>query len=886
MKYLQSIFLISVLFLTGINLYSQGLEPVLLEPENDTKCLDLDVDFSWTQKVNATSYDLQVTTVSGSYTNPVVNETGITTTSTSAVLSDNSATYYWRVKANYSSTFAWSDEFTFETKRAGTNTMVPNIGMICQDNPVMFEWAPLPNVTSYQLQVSPNASFNSPEINNNSIASNTFSAALNQSYTAYFWRVRANYTSGTTTCTSEWSNSASFTTEVTKPNLDQPVNNAKGIDFNVNFTWMPENGSASYTFQLAETPSFGTITQEVINHNDSQLMVQLTEDYNKVYYWRVKASSADLCESNWSDTFTFKTRFADVTLDEPANEAKCIPVNGAMVTWNESQGVASYRLQISENPNFPTPVQFDISNITSNSYTLDLPNSLTKFHWRVRAEDNNNIGNWSERREFTSGLFSPNLLLPVNDSTETFIIADLSWESQNSIANYNLQVASSSDFSPESMIVNEVGYTDENYSATLTNYGVKYYWRVSASFTECLSNWSETRNFTTMTGTPTLVSPENNATNTPLDILFDWSDVKYKKNYDIEISTSSDFAVIEKGRIAVDTSVILISGLKPSTKYYWRVRTNTGISKAPYSVIRSFTTGVEPSIRPTKIEPKDLTDKQAIERVFRWFKSSDANYYDLQITTDENFTNVDIAHNDLSDTLLLVTDLENFTTYYWRVRSGNTAGVSAWTEPWAFKTIAPSVTDSATLNLPADNATEINHKKAVFEWFPVDNTLDVKGAFQLQISTTPNFQDGTVKYDTRSVFLNTHTVFSLDHTTDYFWRVRGFNEAGDGPWSETWSFKTLDLTSVKSDKINNVTLYPNPINQDYAKLSFDLKNNGLTSIVVYDIKGNKVFEIAPKLMNKGNHNINLNLSNISNGTYYLLIDNEGNQTSINLNITK
>lgn len=886
MKYIQSIIIISILFLTGIDIYSQGLEPVLLEPENDTKCLGLDVDFSWTQKVNATSYDLQVTKISGDYTNPEVNELGITGTTSSAVLADNSATYYWRVKANYSNTFAWSNEFSFETRRTGTNTISPSIGMLCQDNPVMFEWSQLPNVTSYQLQVSPNASFAGPEVNDAGISSNTYSVVLNQSFTTYHWRVRANYTSGTTSCVSDWSNSASFVTEVTKPTLDQPTNNSKGINFDVNFTWIPENGSASYTFQLAETPSFGTITQEFINHNQSQLTIQLPQDYNKLYFWRVKATSNDLCESEWSNTFSFRTRFADVTLNQPENEAKCIPVNGATVSWNLSDGVTTYRLQISENPNFPIPIQYDISNISSNSYTFDLPSSLTKFHWRVRAEDNNNIGDWSERREFTSGLFSPNLSLPANDSTETYIVTDFNWESQNSIANFNLQVSKSSDFAPENLVVNEIALTDKNYSATLTNYGVKYYWRVSASFTECLSNWSETRNFTTMTGTPALVSPEDKTTNTQLDVLFDWSDVKYKKNYDIEISTSSDFAVIEKGRIAVDTSLILISGLKPSTKYFWRVRTNTGISKAPYSVVRSFTTGVEPSIRPTLIEPKDLTIKQPVDNMFRWFKSADALSYEIQITKDENFTDIAITQNNLTDSLLLVADLDYFTTYYWRVRSANSAGNSAWTQPWAFKTIAPTVVDSATLNLPADKSTEINHKKAVFEWFPVANTLAVKGAFNLQISTTQDFKTGTVKIDTRSVFDNTQTIYNLDHTTDYFWRVRGFNEAGDGPWSKTWSFKTLDFTSVNSDLINNLSLSPNPVNQDNVKLSFDLRNNGLTAITVFDIKGNKVLQIAPKTMNKGNHNINLNLSSLSNGTYYVLIDNDGNQSSINLNITK
>ena len=272
--------------------------------------------------------------------------------------------------------------------------------------------------------------------------------------------------------------------------------------------------------------------------------------------------------------------------------------------------------------------------------------------------------------------------------------------------------------------------------------------------------------------------------------------------------------------------------------------------------------------------------------MLKWTKSDKADHQEVQVAKDENFTDIAITNGNVTDTTLIVSDLENYKIYFWRVRSVNSAGVSSWTEPWKFRTIAPTITATPTLELPANNATEVNHKKAKFQWFEVENTTSVDGAYQVQISTTDNFADGSVVVDTKAVFVNEYTSFSLNHTTKYYWRVRGFNEVGDGPWSETWSFNTLDFTSVDSKFIKNVELFPNPSTNDKVRVNFNLVNSGETTIKVIDVKGNLVLSSNLNYLNAGYHNTELNVTGLSSGNYFVVIENGANNVISPLKISK
>ncbi len=63
-------------------------------------------------------------------------------------------------------------------------------------------------------------------------------------------------------------------------------------------------------------------------------------------------------------------------------------------------------------------------------------------------------------------------------------------------------------------------------------------------------------------------------------------------------------------------------------------------------------------------------------------------------------------------------------------------------------------------------------------------------AYQLQIAETPDFSVLFRNYS--GVSATSQTESGLSASTQYFWRVRGVNEAGFGAWSEVWSFTTGD----------------------------------------------------------------------------------------------
>ena len=75
-----------------------------------------------------------------------------------------------------------------------------------------------------------------------------------------------------------------------------------------------------------------------------------------------------------------------------------------------------------------------------------------------------------------------------------------------------------------------------------------------------------------------------------------------------------------------------------------------------------------------------------------------------------------------------------------------------------------------------------------------------------------------------------------------------------------------DLNEDLNFEIKNI--YPNPFNPN---VNFDLQinNSDLVEINVYDLKGNKVFEIFSGFLNSGTHSFNWNANNFPTGIYIL-----------------
>lgn len=91
-------------------------------------------------------------------------------------------------------------------------------------------------------------------------------------------------------------------------------------------------------------------------------------------------------------------------------------------------------------------------------------------------------------------------------------------------------------------------------------------------------------------GVPVLFSPANLATNIPLSPTLRWHSSTDASGYRLQLSTDSTFALITlQDSLLIDT-IRVVSGLNPSTRYFWRVRGETPDGFSAYSATASFTT--------------------------------------------------------------------------------------------------------------------------------------------------------------------------------------------------------------------------------------------------------------------------------------------------------
>lgn len=71
----------------------------------------------------------------------------------------------------------------------------------------------------------------------------------------------------------------------------------------------------------------------------------------------------------------------------------------------------------------------------------------------------------------------------------------------------------------------------------------------------------------------------------------------------------------------------------------------------------------------------------------RWFKAHLATKYDLQVSADNNFSDLAVSKTGLADTAYVVTEtLSDQTTYFWRVRAANSDGFGNWSVVRSFTT--------------------------------------------------------------------------------------------------------------------------------------------------------------------------------------------------------
>ncbi len=111
---------------------------------------------------------------------------------------------------------------------------------------------------------------------------------------------------------------------------------------------------------------------------------------------------------------------------------------------------------------------------------------------------------------------------------------------------------------------------------------------------------------TAIPGAANLVSPADGATEIARKPLLDWDAATQGTNYDLEISTNSNFTNVVYAASTSDTSHTVQTNLDVFTLYYWRVQADNGCGVGPYSDVFSFTTLDQPDYFTEEFTAFDL----------------------------------------------------------------------------------------------------------------------------------------------------------------------------------------------------------------------------------------------------------------------------------------
>jgi uncharacterized protein (TIGR02145 family)/uncharacterized repeat protein (TIGR02543 family) len=299
---------------------------------------------------------------------------------------------------------------------------------------------------------------------------------------------------------------------------------------------------------------------------------------------------------------------------------------------------------------------------------------------------------------------------------------------------------------------------------------------------------------TPVPGTPTLVSPANNAINVVVAPTLTWNTVTGATTYRVQVSTVNTFATLFTQDSTLTVGSKAISGLANGTKYFWRVNATNAAGTSAWAT-DSFTTIVAVPATPVLTAPADNATNVAIAPTLTWNTVTGAATYRVQVSTANTFATILTQDSTLTTGSKAISGLSNSTRYFWRVNATNAGGTSAWVTD-SFITII-TIPSTPTLVSPADGASGIP-VSPMLVWNKDAGTA----VYYISIATDTDFSS-SLKIDSTTTMTDTSKTFiGLVNGTTYYWRVQAKNAGGTSPYSTRRSFRIIRQFSLIANGIN------------------------------------------------------------------------------------
>ncbi len=339
---------------------------------------------SWDAVSGATGYTVQVANDAGMTS--IVKTT--TTKNLSTILGNLlNKTYYWRVRANVTSTLVsdWTPTRDFVFGRLAKPVLAaPALGASV-DEPIL-SWQPVPGAATYEFQISTSAAFTTTLLTQKGLVATSFAPPTGFARGTYYWRVRPTDAANRVlawTDVDTWSFTRGYAAAA---GLQYPANGAT-VSEPVFYQWSPARLAESYTLQLSTSSGFSSIYASCATEHTTYVPTGPGDCWPAVggtYYWRVIGSDgpAPLGGSGAQSSTGPQVRSFTYSPTRPVMTA---PLSGSLsvptLRWNAGYGAAQYRVTITGLSGQGTTT----ATTNATSYTPRAALALGGYRWQVQA---------------------------------------------------------------------------------------------------------------------------------------------------------------------------------------------------------------------------------------------------------------------------------------------------------------------------------------------------------------------------------------------------------------------------------------------------------------------------------------------------------------------
>ncbi len=637
---------------------------------------------------------------------------------------------------------------------------------------ITLDWSDVEGVAiHYIIEVSTNSDMSNPIIQTN-VAVSQYVADVPSFGLKYYWRA-SSIIGLNKTSSPIWN----FTTLKAAPSISLPANNNSCIQKTTTFKWQSAV-NATYNLQISTTNTFSTF---VVNQSgiaaDSAVVV--LPGYGTQYFWRVRMMY-NTCTTDFSTVYSATTQEGPPVHSTPANNASYVRKTGIRFTWTSAGTPSTYTIQVATDSLFNGINYEGIVSASTDTVSNLIGNS--SYYWRLRADYSGCMSPWSGFRKFRTEYDPIINLVPKMDSMCVPLDARLRWDLLSGVQGYRIQIASDSGFT-------QIEFDSSNIAANYIDYKfsqgqMRYFWRVKAKDAINEGDYSATSRLFTATKFGGRLIPENETGNLAVSVKFKWSKLDQYSFERIQISEDPSFAKIIFDIKNIDKDTITLKMPNYFKTYYWRMNSLIFTCTSSWSDSWSFSTVL---LAPVLSSPDNNADKLSSTVLCEWKTVEGAQSYEFLLATDYTFTNIVIGKTGLPGIAVGVKDLTPSSTFFWKVRSINSSGISAWSQIFSFKTAAKSLTVPDLLN-PSNGADHQPVNKVTLIW---DKVFDAN-KYHLMISNTKDFKTNLINI---TDYPDTSYIFTgLNYGTLYYWKIQAIKDINDtsySSWSPTWSFSSV-----------------------------------------------------------------------------------------------